>query len=425
MSFQKALFSACMSLSMVSAATAQEISLKDPNSPYAQRSCKLTHYLNHKTSLPADCRCNSNQTSYDGINVCKRPATLAKSNIEIGSGPSFKNYYNAHLSGGFIDYGRNELITSVYWGGTSDPKGLVVAYNLDNWTRRFVSGDIKSEWNAASTGKGMPFAHLYDIKPGPDGNWYTLSYQPQRLQIFRVNPDTGERSLVWNAKDSAYGQCSSGKNNPQNDTQKYVQYRQHGFAVDPDDGSFLLGYNNARLGGVGIVRISPDSKYCDFVTMSGKRDDGLSRGQGQPMRGSIQGFTFHEGNIYAHSTLEKTFWMIEPDTGNRTVLSRSPVGERHIVWDNKRQVFWTAGTNNAATIAAYDPQLDKYLDTKRSCGKDWDWFPVCRGGPIKIDTLNYGPMFLNTKTGNLLFGHDAIAIIEFEPETGNSIVRSL
>ena len=35
---------------------AQELSLMNPDSPYADRSCKLTHQIKHKTAFEADCR---------------------------------------------------------------------------------------------------------------------------------------------------------------------------------------------------------------------------------------------------------------------------------------------------------------------------------------------------------------------------------
>jgi hypothetical protein len=108
--------------------------------------------------------------------------------------------------------------------------------------------------------------------------------------------------------------------------------------------------------------------------------------------------------------------------------SPKPQAWRHIQWDEKRKVFWISGKMNSAMVTAWRPGWKKVLITDKSCSgrdKDWsDWFKVCKEGPLSTLTLNYGPMWLNKKTGTLLFGYDSIGIVEYEPETGNSINRS-
>ena len=414
-------------------ASAQGISLTNQDSPYADRSCKLTHQIEHKTSLDADCRCGNNRSNTGGIAVCQRPYEVAVNmSKNIGDGPSFAAYHNAHISGGFIDYDRNELIASVYWDTGKESKGLVVAYDLKDWSRRYISGDIQDEYGHAELAEGPRFFQLKDIKPSPDGYWYALAFEHAKatlgIKIFKVDPETGQRSVVWQARDANYGQCPSGRKTVRRESQKFVQYTKEGFAIDPNDGSFFLGFSNNKMGGVGIARISQDGKKCDFVTLSGKRDDGLKKGRGFDMRGEMMGY-FHQGNkLYAHSSGEKTFYEIDLETGNRKALTRKapkPPAWRHVIWDDRRQVFWVSGKMNSVSIAAYDPSKNKYLEVHKSCAKDWEWFPLCMGGPLRINSLNYGPMFYNKKTGNLLFGQDSVGIVEFEPETGNSINRSL
>lgn len=412
---------------------AQELSLMNPDSPYADRSCKLTHQIKHKTAFEADCRCGNNRSNTGGIAVCQRPYEVAVNmGKNIGEGPSFAAFHNAHISGGFIDYDNNELIASVYWDSGKEYKGLVVAYNMDNWSRRFVSGDTQDEYGHAELAEGPRFFQLKDIKPGPDGNWYALAFDQAKstegVKIFKVDPKTGQRSIVWQGRNADYGQCPSGRKTVRRETQKFVQYTKEGFAIDPKDGSFFIGFSNIKMGGVGIARISQDGKKCDFVTLSGKRDDGLKKGRGFDMRGDMLGYFQRNNKLYAHSTGEKTFYEIDLATGNRKALARKapkPPAWRHVAWDEKRQVFWVAGKMNSVSVAAFDPAKKKYLVTHKSCAKDWDWFPLCMGGPLRINSLNYGPMFFNKNTGNLLFGQDAVGIVEFEPETGNSINRSL
>ncbi len=415
-------------------ALSEEISLTDPNSPYADRSCPLTHQIEHKTSLPADCRCGTNRSNTGGIHVCQRPTEVARNmGVNIGEGPSFANFYNSQITGGFIDYDNNELIASVQWDAGKESKGLVVAYNMDDWSRRFISGDAQDEYGHKVIAEGPAFFELKDIKPGPDGFWYGFGYEQGKsgggARVFKINPENGNRSLIWEGRNGKYGQCPSGRKTVRRETQKYVQYTQEGFAVDPKDGSFLIGFSNIKMGGVGIARISSDGQKCDFLTLSGPRDDGLKKGRGFDMRGTMMGYTFHDGKVYAHSSGEKTFYEINPETGDRKAITRKgpkPPAWRHVVWDDKREVFWISGKMNSVTVTAYDPAKNKYLLAHKSCGAkyDWDWFPLCMGGPMKINSLNYGPMWLNKNTGNLIFGQDLIGIVEFEPHTGNSINRS-
>jgi len=414
-------------------ALANDISLQDENSEFATRSCKLKQYIKHKTALPADCRCGSNRSNSSGLNVCQRPTEVARNmGVNIGKGPSFANYYNSRLTGGFIDYKNNELIASVQWGSGKESRGLIVAYDMSDWSRRFVSGDAQDEYGHHVIAKGPSFFKLKDVQAGKDGYWYGFSHEQVKgggLRILQIDPKTGERKLIWAGRDNSYGQCPSGRKIVRNDSQKYVQYTQEAFAVDPSDGSFLLTFSNNKMGGTGIARISSDGSTCNFVTLSGSRDDNLKVGRGFDLRGPMLGLYIHAGKIFTHSSGEKTFYEIDPNNGNRKALARKgpkPPAWRRVAWDEERKVFWVSGKMNSVSIAAFDPAKKKYLIAHKSCGKKfpWAWYPLCMGGPIRINSLNYGPMWLNKKTGNLLFGQDLIGIVEFEPSTGNSINRS-
>lgn len=427
----------------IAAVNAEETSYLYPEkATYPDSSAKLKHYIEHKTAFEVDCRAGKNSNKSFGKSECLAPTTVAKERSEtIGAGPSFGTWFNAHISGGFIDYENNELITSVYWDNSKDGKGLVVAYNLDDWSRRFVSGDAQDEYGHTTIAEGPSLKLLKDIQPGPDGNWYAFSYvyrdnTPDSLGsgpvITRVDPKTGNRTIVWESKDPSYGQCPSGRKTVTKDSQKIVQYTQEVFAIDPKDGSFIVSFNNNKMGGTGFGRISADGKNCDIITVSGKRDDGLQVGRGHEMRGPMLGAYFHNGKILTHSAGEKTLYEIDPNTGDRKALIRKapkPEAWRHIQWDDKRELFWISGKTNSAMVTAWKPGWNKILITDKSCSgrdKDWaDWFPLCKKGPLKVLSLNYGPMWYNKKTGNLLFGQDSVGIVEYEPETGNSINRSI
>lgn len=442
MSFQNGMFveNERRLLTDASAPAAQDSnsSLLNPQARYADRSCPLEKHITYKTALDADCRCGENSSVSIGLDVCMRPYEVARNGKQVAEGPSFALYHNAHISGGFIDYERNELIASVYWDNSADSKGLVVAYNLDDWSRRFISGTAQNDMGNYTIAEGPEFHLLKDIQPGGDGNWYAFSYVYRDNSdeissgpvIYKVNPEDGNRTTVWEGRNGNYGQCPSGRINPSLESQQYVQYTQEVFAVDPADNSFIVSFNNSLLGGTGFARIAPDGSSCDFISLSGQRDDGLAIGAGFDMRGPMLGAYLHDGKIYTHSTLEKTMFEIDPATGDRKAIIRDapkPQAWRHIQWDEQRQVFWISGKMNSAMVTAYDPALNQILVTDTSCtDRDpWDWFPLCKEGPLATLTLNYGPMWLNKNTGTLLFGYDAVGIVEFEPESGNSMNRSL
>lgn len=413
-------------------------SLLNPQAQYADRSCPLDKHITYKTALDADCRCGENASISIGLDVCMRPYEVARHGRQVAEGPSFALYHNAHISGGFIDYERNELIASVYWDNSADSKGLVVAYNLDDWSRRFISGTAQNDMGNYSIAEGPEFTLLKDIQPGSDGNWYAFNYvyrdNSDELSsgpvIYQVNPENGNRTTVWEARNGEYGQCPSGRTNPKSESQRYVQYTQEVFAVDPADNSFIVSFSNSLLGGTGFARISPDGTSCDFISLSGQRDDDLAIGAGFDMRGPMLGAYLHNGKIYTHSSLEKTMFEIDPATGDRKAIIRDapkPQAWRHIQWDDQRQVFWISGKMQSAMVTAYDPALNQILVTDQSCTErdPWDWFPLCKEGPLATLALNYGPMWLNKNTGTLLFGYDSVGIVEFEPESGNSMNRSL
>ena len=401
-----------------------EGSVKDASSPFASRGCPLKQHLATPTSLPADCRCLTNRAQTGGIDMCKRPFDLAKSGTQIGEGVSFALYNNAHVSGGFIDERTGRLVASIYWSGASTPKGLIVSYDLKTWSRTFVSGEWADANGAKSIGSGPQFTHVKDVRAGKDGAWYALTYAPGKPEIVRVDPATGARSKVWAGGDAAFGQCASGTPQAVQPEARTVQVTHEGFAVE-DSGSFLLGYANPQRDGRGIVRISADGKQCTYLSATGTRADKMTRGSGAEMRGFVQGFTLHDGKVWAFTSAEKKLWTIDPVNGDRTVVSDKPLGERWALWDGKRQVMWTAGFQNSVTLGAFDPKSSKFMNVFQDCAKGVSWFPLCAEGPIRINSLNYGPIWLNPKTGNLLLGHDSVGIVEFEPETGNSIIRSL
>ena len=417
----------------------------DPSGKFGDMSCPLTQHFAYKTSLEVDCRCGPNQEPLHGADPCSFINTRVSESDAIkgerlegearnrfGSGPSMADAYNAQYSGGFIIQETRELIVANRWDGSHAPKGVIFSVNLDSGDRRVISGQYPTNTGVEEVGTGPSFTHAIDVRLGPDGMYYVFadSQQTADATIFRVDPATGARTIAWDAPDSEttweeaqespFGQCVDGYGTG------VVQYSQLGFAVD-EQGRFYVGYANVQRDGRGIVRISADGSECEYVTATGAREDGMTRGSGNDLGGFVQGYTFHDGKLWAFTTQPKKLWSIDVETGDRVehmeARSAGALGERWQVWDEGRQIMWTVGLSNNVAIVGVDLERQVAYHAKTDCGQV-DWLPMCLGGPGKIISQNLGGAWLDESTGNLFFAQKGDGIIEYEVSTGNSVIRS-
>ena len=104
---------------------------------------------------------------------------------------------------------------------------------------------------------------------GSDGMIYLLAggsgeSTSNRPEIIKIDPDTGDRSLVWKAKNTKfspkanekYGQCY--RPNGKYPEKSSVGIMALAFAMGPKD-EFYLSMHDIRAG-EGILKISPDAK---------------------------------------------------------------------------------------------------------------------------------------------------------------------
>jgi hypothetical protein len=391
-------------------------SMTDRSSPYFDRDCgEFNWAVENKTDLLADCRCLNNQVGISGIDECKRPYfTYEELGKNIGEGPSFAGLYNTAFGGGFLEDeedGSGTLYVAVLWNYREDMQGAILAVDIQTGERRIVSGSGETY-----VGDGPPFGHLLDARRGPDGNIYAFGdqYNPGVVDIFRVDPETGDREIVWGGRQPGFPQCEFGDDGP-------MQYTDSGFAIGPE-GQFYIGVSNPTQG-VGIVEIAPDGSSCDVLTFTGGSE--AARGRGFDMRGFVMGYTLHDDKLWAFTTGEKTFFAVDLDSGDRSnAIEIDPftIGERWAAWDEARGGFWTSGMMNGTWAAFVRPDTGEYVDIYTAGAVDW--MPVAALGPVNINSLNFGGMWLK-KNGNLLFAHDSYAIVELEVKSGNSIVLSL
>jgi hypothetical protein len=392
--------------------------LTNKNSPYYDRPCPLEKYADNPTDLIADCRCGPNQAPRDGIPLCQRPYELNREGFAVGEGPSFAGVFNAEYLGGFLDESEGPsgtVYVAVGYGGSTDRSGAVLAIDVATGNRRAVSGTFLGVNGPYEVGAGPTFSTVLDVRRGPDQKLYAWvrTTPPSQQELFRVDPVTGDRTLIWKARDSRFPQCAAGVT--------ALQINDNGFAVDAQ-GRFYLAHGTVSFG-IGIVRLSADASSCELVAGASDTPE-LQKGVG-PLPGSLQGFTFVNGKLIASGRSPKIFVSVDVETGNREVLYESQgltPPERWAQWDETHKAWWFTGFESSVSIWAYDPETGATTDIFG--GGVLPWMPLGCGGPVQINSLNYAPVFVRSN-GNLLVGQDGFSLVEYEPKSGNSVIISL
>jgi hypothetical protein len=344
---------------------------------------------------------------------------VAAAGVRVGEGPSYADQFNIEFLGGYLaprEGTDGTLYVALGFGNSQERSGAVVAVDVATGDRRVVSGVAP---DGSTVGAGPAFGTVNDVQQGPDGNLYAWVRQtlPAEQELVRIDPTTGDRSLLWKGRADGSPQCPS-SDDPSDIP---LQVTDSGFAVGPD-GSFYLPFANPTQGR-GILRLPSDVSRCEVFTGTGTPF--ASRGTGPEMGGFVQGFTLRDGILYAFTTQPKQFLAIDTNTGDRLLLYE-PSGitppESWAAYDKQRDVWWLAGFMNSVSIEAVD--LINGQRTNIFNGGVFPWMPLGAAGPIQINSLNYGPVWFHP-SGNLLVAQDGMSIVVYEPSTGNSLIRSL
>ena len=210
-------------------------SVLDTSSEYYIRGCTLNLYLDAPTELPMDCRCRRSTSGTgmslgSGIIQCWPVATSWNRGHRFATGPHFYSVSsNRQSGGGVLDETTNKLYFAFNWSdGTYTEAGLIGAFDITTGERSIVSGVYKDPSLGYQTyGSGhvsarynsnggqleattMPY--VQDVEMGDDGYLYALSSDTAtNVEITRVDPATGERTLMWKREvpglTSGFGQC--------------------------------------------------------------------------------------------------------------------------------------------------------------------------------------------------------------------------
>ena len=130
----------------------------------------------------------------------------------------------AKWGGGFIHNG--ELYAAVrYTGGSNGAHpGAIYAIDIVTGDRRVVTGSYQTSTGQVNVGSGHTvngdaLPELTHIKLGADGMIYAIGSSTLEVEITRVDPTTGARTLLWRRQQLAdgmnasypYGQCYDGR----------------------------------------------------------------------------------------------------------------------------------------------------------------------------------------------------------------------
>jgi len=451
-------------------------SVNDTTSPYWHKGCTFVEYLDNPTDLLMDCRCRldigSDPTKDPGpIDRCWPIGDAWNEGVREGAGPHLHHLTFGNFYGGAIDKNRHEIFVPFqYTDSTHQNAGMVVAFNYQTAARRIVSGDYPDpqggiiangsgyQYDVFVSGSSTPHQHRYITRVVQDddatGTLYTFgSNGLDNVEIVRVDPDTGARTLVWarereGTTPSPFGQCYSELPNAAFPTsQQPLQFERRAFAKDANDNFYLayIGGSAGKSSGDGIVEISADGSSCTIIsawnpgpdtTRSGPVGSGFA-----PQHGTIQGMFIKDGGIYAHHWIAGALVRHDLVTGNRTVVSNvdgsvgtgdPALGQSNFFWDATRSLLMTSGSPAPHTVVAVDLATGNRQfvlagsKTSPLVPTVYDVVRLHHGVMINGNVTSFGTVLMDPDDNDILFmTMEGGGLAKLEISTGNSYIFSL
>ena len=392
----------------------RSIDASQADKPYYDFGCgKFSMWLLNPTHLEVDCRCRitgdgqggaggtgSGYVDPNNIDIdnggfpggpiinCAPGDKMANTAwpVEFGEGPSFNAWFQQNSSGaswfsGDVDPETREMYGIVKWTNPQYVKSAtVVAWNLDTKDRRvisglypdpklgqqmFGSGYMSPKVGNTGTATEQPLSGAHVLRIGPDDMIYTFGggtgeSSSSTREIVRIDPETGERTLMWLAQNpdtgditGTWGQCFRPDVNGDLES---VSLQSQAFEVGPD-GTFYVSMHGVREGD-GILSISSDGQTCTYHSRWGGlgHDPGGGVtpvpapdqiGEGFALQFPVQGLLFHGGVI--HGVSNDDLYSFDLTTGQRIKESYTKgvyggMGFANMFWDPSREVIWAVGT---------------------------------------------------------------------------------
>ncbi|MFT5583387.1 MAG: hypothetical protein ACI9VR_000965 [Cognaticolwellia sp.] len=305
------------------------------------------------TSLDEDCRCLATFGASTNYPLeCQDSGSALANGAEFGEGPKLWEM-GARIRGGDLWEDRGEIITAVSNG--SNQTGFVLALDIETGDRRIVSGAyLDSATGITEVGSGGFWLEPSYALRGPDDMLYVyangtryddaISGQDVINEIWRVDPDSGDRELVWQHKlknpdpSSPYGICENGVL----DNQRPLQLMLEGGAFEvAEDGAFFIGNirNGSPMPGVGFIEISADGSSCRVVSMNqGLAGNEYENGVGGGMDFGLAVETINHVNGELLVMDNNNLLRVDRETGDRERLMT--VGWPGVLqWDESRSLY--------------------------------------------------------------------------------------
>lgn len=437
--------------------TACVTTVANEDSPYAQYPCAADRE-HERTLFDMDCRCNSNFEASSTLRMCVSPQRLKDEPEDqqrlfdgtYGRGPHIFSNAHAEAHGSYFDATTREVVIAVEHraGGPQDDdpftadsfhnaEGFVMGIHVDTGDRRIISGAYYDEetQSMAKVGDGYRFSLAKKAHLGPDGELYVLGYVGNgRVQILRVDPQSGDRALVWSNQPAIYtqhpemGVCDHGRRGGSFDAHPRavtVDNADPSFVVDAA-GDFYLNFNKAGHGtGSGLIKVSNDGRTCAYFsrTSTDPENDyfGQEIGEGPSFgQGSLASLRIVGEHIYAANFINGTFFRVSLSTGDRELLGGDVEGYAQIEPDpHDPDLFILSGSEAAAT------KLQRFSLQARSAFNIYTE-EAWRRGPLYAPRLGKGGVFFDADHPQwLYFVHQDMALIKGEYGTYNNYILSL
>jgi hypothetical protein len=337
------------------------------------------------SELAIDC------TSRDVVDErCNVPSEIDPGSI--GEGPMLANgglgpLFGVVYEGGFVDSESNRLVVAL------PSAGVILGVDLTTGDRAVLSGVYRDPRTGPTTvGAGDPIDGVFDVRAGPDG-WYARVADT----IVRVDPATGDRTVVWT------------------DAAPCVEYLSNlrSLAVDEAGTAYVHFFGmsaGAESAGIGAIR----DGACTTVTRS-STDPSLVVGGGLDVNGEGWG-SLHYGTGKVHALfLESLVLEVDVATGDRRAITSAAVGSGPVAGGTGMAVgersIWTVSSEALQVV-----EIDRATGDRiaREPHPDTPFARVLRG-PSRVWIHPNGVTLVLAFTDTLFL---------FDPPTGNDHVLS-
>lgn len=414
------------------------------DSPWAKYPCWVNRDR-PKTAFAMDCRCQSNYNISSPLRMCLRPYRLYTDDIDdlnaekYGKGPHVYAFGEAaELRGGFFDAKSREIVVAGRFRNGDDPirgnrNGFVMAISADSGDRRIVSGAYVDDSQViVSKGDGPAFWDAWKVLPGPDGKLYALDYLNKgNVQVLRIDPATGDRTLVWTNEDPQkvdpqLGVCKHGSTDPSEQQRLTVPVNggNPSFALDADGWMYFAIDQAGYETGVGLFRVSADGRTCEYFSRTGagqqneyyQKDVGSGPSFGQ---GTLSALTVRGSTLFAVNSINNNLYSVDLTNGQRKALAGGIQGIVYTVPNpHNPDEVWAVG-RDTATI------LQSVLVNKSGVAPLYD-YDTWNRGPLAAGNLGSGGVWFDPDNPDVVyFAHDNWAIVKGEVSTFNNYILSL